>query len=283
MPMMIPPILLAGATGTLGRAFVRICASRALRVTCLSRQEADLSDHDAVLAALDRHEPWAVVNAVGYVRVDQAETDIESCRQANVVAPTILAAACAQRAVPLVTFSSDLVFDGAKGAPYQEGDRPAPLSLYGRTKAEAEARVLDRHANAMVVRTSAFFGPWDDYNFATITVRALERGEMVPAARDVMVSPTYIPDLVNTCLDLLIDGESGLWHLSNAGPTSWADFAMAAARVSGIGSPRVEAVASETLGWRAPRPPYSALESERGALLPSLSDALERWATQRAV
>ena len=106
-------------------------------------------------------------------------------------------------------------------APYVESDPVGPLNVYGRTKIEAERRVLALDPAALVVRTSAFFGPSDRANFVTRVLDTLERGETVRAASDAIVSPTYVPDLVNRALDLLIDGAAGVWHLANAGALSW--------------------------------------------------------------
>jgi dTDP-4-dehydrorhamnose reductase len=77
--------------------------------------------------------------------------------------------------------------------PYVESDPPAPLNVYGRSKAEAERRVLECHPAALVVRTSAFFGPWDEYNYVALVLRALRAGKPFLAATDLVVSPTYVP------------------------------------------------------------------------------------------
>lgn len=233
-------------------------------------------------AALDRHEPWLVVNTAGYVRVDDAEQDRERCLRENAIGPATLARACARREISLISFSSDLVFDGRKQSPYDEHDTPSPLGVYGRSKLEAEERVLDAHPASLVVRTSAFFGPWDEHNFVTQTLRALAEGHEVRAADDTIVSPTYVPDLVHACLDLAIDGEQGLWHLANQGTTTWAELARKAAWLGGHAPNRIMPVPSSELAWRAPRPPFSALGSARGLLLPSLDDALLRYQGARA-
>ena len=270
-------LLITGATGTLGRAFARVCHARAIPYRLLTRQEMDIADPESVEAALATFEPWAVVNAAGYVRVDDAEREAEACMRENGEGPATLAAACGARGLALVTFSSDLVFDGSAREPYVEGDATAPAGVYGRSKAEAEARVLAALPTALVVRTSAFFGPWDEYNFVTAALRALASGERFKAADDLTVSPTYVPDLVHACLDLLIDGERGVWHLANPGAVTWAELARLAARLAGLDEGLVEARPSRELGFAAPRPAYSALGSERGALLPPLEDALSRY------
>ena len=275
------PILITGATGTLGRAFARICAARGLGCRLTTRDELDIARACSVDAAFQRWQPWAVINTAGYVRVDDAEDDSDRCQRENVDGARVLASACERDGVALLTFSSDLVFDGAKTAPYAEDDAPAPLSVYGRTKAEAEQRVLDAHGGALIIRTSAFFGPWDGHNFVTSTLRELAAGGRVRAASDAVVSPTYVPDLVHAALDLVIDGERGIWHLCNAGATSWADLGRAVARLSSFDERRVDGVPGDRLGWRARRPRYSVLATGRGALLAPLDDALRRYLAER--
>jgi dTDP-4-dehydrorhamnose reductase len=92
-----------------------------------------------------------------------------------------------------------------------------------------------------------------------------------------VVSPTYVPDLVHACLDLAIDGESGIWHLSNAGGVSWAELARKAAEAAGIDASRLEAKPGASCGFTAARPGYTAMSSERGILLPALDNALSRY------
>ncbi|HEU4460289.1 MAG TPA: family 1 glycosylhydrolase [Methylibium sp.] len=270
------PLLVTGALGTLGSAFVRLCEQRELGCVGLARTALDIADPAAVAAALDAHRPWAVVNAGGYVRVDQAEGDRAACLRANAVGAEVLARACAARGIAMLGFSTDLVFDGRLARPYLESDRVAPLNVYGMSKAAAEAAVLGAHDQALMVRTSAFFGPWDTSNFLWHTASSLARGEAVRAADDIVVTPTYVPDLVHACLDLLIDRASGLWHLSNGDPLSWHQWAQRAARLRGLDHALVHPGDAVAAGGAA-RPKYSALDSERGRLLPSFDSALERF------
>jgi dTDP-4-dehydrorhamnose reductase len=216
--------------------------------------------------------------------VDDAERDAAACHRENVLGPALIAEACARRNIPLVTFSSDLVFDGKARSPYCESDGIAPLGVYGRSKAQAEKVVLASYPGALVVRTSAFFGPWDEYNFLTATLRQLARHSVVRAASDMTVSPTYVPDLGNATLDLLIDGASGLWHLANQGATTWADFARNAASMRGYNAELVLPVPASSLGFTARRPQYSALGTERGSgLMPPLEIAMDRYRAECAV
>jgi dTDP-4-dehydrorhamnose reductase len=276
LPVAGRPLLITGASGTLGRAFARFCELRGLPHQLLSRADMDISDADSVAAALEQWQPWAVVNTAGFVRVDDAERDPRQWRD-NLVGPGILAQECAQRGIRLMTFSSDLVFDGSKTIPYLESDAPAPLNAYGRAKLEAERLVLDHAPDALLIRTSAFFGPWDPHNFVAQALAALRRGEHWRAAEDQWVSPTYVPDLAQASLDLLVDGESGLWHLSNQGEVSWHRFAQMAAEAATLDVSLVQGLPTSALGQLAKRPRYSVLASERALLMPKLEDALGRY------
>jgi dTDP-4-dehydrorhamnose reductase len=273
----IAPILVTGATGTLGRAFARLCAERGLEFRLVCRQELDIADPVSIEAALERHRPWAVVNAAGYVRVDDAERDVERCFRENTVGAGLLAAACARHRLALVTFSTDLVFDGRLQRPYVESDPTAPLNVYGRSKAQAEQQVLERHPASLVVRTSAFFGPWDTHNFLSAVLRTVGEGRAFSAASDVTVSPTYVPDLVHACLDLLLDRAAGIWHLTNGGAVTWAELALRTATVAGFDPDHVRACRCDALPYVARRPAYSALGTGRSALMPTLETALERY------
>ena len=274
------PLLITGATGTLGRAFARICERRGIPYHLLSRQEMDITSSESVDRVLTEIRPWAVVNTAGYVRVDDAEREPHLCRQINAEGAAILASACVQHNISFVTFSSDLVFDGSQNQPYVESNEVSPLNVYGHSKAIAERWVLEAHPCSLVIRTSAFFGPWDDYNFLTVVRRTLASGQPFTAAADSIVSPTYVPDLVNTTLDLLIDGECGLWHLANQGAMTWAELARTVAELDGLNAAHVEARPTEGLGLAAPRPTYSVLTSERGLLLPALDRAIDQYLSE---
>jgi dTDP-4-dehydrorhamnose reductase len=148
------------------------------------------------------------------------------------------------------------------------------LSTYGLSKSRAEQEVLARAPDSLLVRTSAFFGPWDQHNFAAMALRSLAAGRPFSAATDFIVSPTYVPDLVHATLDLLIDDERGLWHLANAGAVSWFDFARELSVRAGFRPSLVSPLRLEDSDWVASRPPYSVLASERGSLLPGIDAAL---------
>jgi dTDP-4-dehydrorhamnose reductase len=254
---------------------------RGITYRLLTRQEMDITNAASVNAVLEELKPWAVVNAAGYVRVDDAEREPHICLKINTEGAAILATACAHHNAALLTFSSDLVFNGAVTNPYVESDNAAPLNVYGCSKALAEKLVLQAYPTSLVIRTSAFFGPWDEYNFVTIALRELSAGNTFVAAEDAVVSPTYVPDLVHVSLDLLIDGESGLWHLANKSAIAWADLARLAAKQAGVSISSLVALPTQKLGLIAARPTYSVLGSDRGEFMPCLDNAMSRYFDDR--
>jgi dTDP-4-dehydrorhamnose reductase len=243
----------------------------------VSRPELDVHDAAAIERCISGIRPWAVINTTGYAGIDAAEQDAVNCYRTNVISAKNLAKTCARFDIQFVTFSTDLVFDGSQDRPYTEQDHVGPLCVYGHSKAAAERRVLRTYPQALVVRTSGLFGAYDARNYLSHSLRQIAAGEPVQAPADWTVSPTYLPDLVHRCLDLLIDGESGIWHITNDGACTWAELAATAARALGLDDRLVERCRGRDLGWLARRPRFSALASEQGIRLPSLDDALCRY------
>lgn len=269
-------LVITGASGTLGRALSTICQQRSLAHDLLTRADMDIADEASVEAALMKRRPWGVINAAGYVRVQDAARESERCFRENAAGAEVLARACAKLGIPYVTFSSDLVFDGNLGRAYVESDRVSPMCTYGTSKAEAEKRVLQTFPDALVVRTSAFFGPWDRYNFLHAVLRDLALGRRVEASSERHVSPTYVPDLAHATIDLLIDRVNGIWHLANQGSVSWYEFAERAAREAGMDASTLIRTDGGGRGM-------TALSSERGLILPSYTNAIARYVHENTV
>jgi dTDP-4-dehydrorhamnose reductase len=269
-----PPLLVLGATGTLGQAFASACAHRNLAYVLTSRAEIDLTDPRSIASSLDRLRPWAIVNAAGWVDVDAAETHAEACLAINGSGAIALSAAASERGIPTLNFSSDLVFDGLGDRAYVESDSPAPLGIYGKSKALMEAGLVVLPGRHLIVRTAAFFSPFDAHNFAMAVHGALTTLTAFDAASDIVVTPTYVPHLVDAALDLLIDGEQGVWHLTNGAALSWSDFAFQIAETLGLPSHPIRPRPALELRLGATRPRSAALSSARGGTLPPLALAL---------
>ncbi|WP_027483600.1 family 1 glycosylhydrolase [Deinococcus pimensis] len=276
------PLLILGG-GRLGQAVQRMCMERGLEHRLLRTSELDLADVTAVRSLLDLHQPWAVVNTAGYGWIDRAQQHPGVFWRATAVGLAVLARECATRGVQLLTFSSDQVFGGDRDTPYHERDQAHPLNAYGRANLEAERQVLAFHKDALVVRSSAsLFGSVDRRGVLGAALTSLRAGQECQVDGAHRFSPTYLPDLVHTSLDLLIDGERGVWHLANQGASSWADVTRRLAELLNLPGDAIRDTPHETLGWIAPRPQFSVLRSERGLVMPTLESALERYAADAA-
>jgi dTDP-4-dehydrorhamnose reductase len=266
-------LLIVGAKGMLGRAFERACATRGLAAIATGREEVDVTNEQQVAKVLDEHRPWAVINAAGFTDAAHAEMDQERCLRENAAAPALLARACSRRSVRLLTFSCECVFDGRAGRPYVESDTPSPIGVLARSKFLAEKVVSAFHPAALIIRTSLLFGALDrDGSDMGMPGWLWAAGS--PRLHADIVSPTYVPDLIDLTLDLLIDGERGIWHLTNEGQMSWREFSALTAEGR---APTVRDLPSAP--GREPR--TSALASERGKLMPPLEWAIGRYLADR--
>lgn len=265
------PLLIVDDNSPLAAAFIRFCETRSLPYRHVDAAEATLSNPDSLATVLAETAPWAVIAA------DHARPAAADHGGSNLA--VALATACAERALPLLSFSSALVFDGARTTGYVEGDPTAPVDGTGEWQAETEARVLAVHPGALIVRTGPLFGPWDAHNPVTAALRTLTAGAPLAAPAGT-VSPTYLPHLADACLDLLIDAEQGLWHLANEGSITWVDLFKRVAADAGLDPARVRRRSSRALA-SDPAPRHRALASERGWIMPSLDDALARYTWER--
>lgn len=271
------PLLITGKTGTLGQAFAKICTGRKIDFIVSGRESLDITDDRNIQDYLDTYNPWAVINTAGFVKVDEAENNVEECMKINTEAAVLLSKACKERNISFVTFSSDLVFDGQKNEPYVETDIVNPLNVYGISKAQAEKQILLQNPAALIIRTSAFFGPWDMYNFVTILLKHLSENKEFTVADNIFISPTYVPHLVTATVDLLIDSECGIWHLVNDGAISWKEFALMVAEKAGYDPALIVGVNLAELNLSANRPQNSVLQSTRGKLMPTLENAINAY------
>jgi dTDP-4-dehydrorhamnose reductase len=243
--------LITGAGGQLGHALARAFAADEL--LALDRAAWDVRRAAPPL-------PWTpdlVLHAAAWTNVDGAEDDPQAAAAANVGGTANAAALGA----PLVAFSSDYVFDGAKGAPSVESAAPAPLSAYGRSKLHGEAAAGER---AWVVRSSWLFGE-TGHNFVRTMLRLAAERDEIAVVGDQRGCPTYVGHLAEATRELLGRRPAfGIWHLAAAGDCTWADLAQAIVEDAGLDC-RVRRITAAEFGARAPRPAYSVLRSEKGA------------------
>ena len=275
------PLLICGATGRLGQAFARACRHRDLAYVLTSRDELDLNDEAEIASALDRYRPWAVVNAAGHALEDAAGRAPEAVFAVNTRGAVGLAQLCAARGIPTLQVSSDLVFDGSKDGAYVEDDAPTPTGIYGQGKADMEAAVSALPGSHLIVRTGSLFCAHDPDDLAGRAVNAFAMGQPFSASDDITACPAHTPDLVRESLDLLIDGATGIWHLTHGEPLSPAAFARRIAQAVNA-DPALVVAAPRDMDASPHGPARVALASRRGALLQPLQHAIEDYAADLA-
>lgn len=248
--------LITGAAGMLGRDLQLALQGR--DVTALGRADLDITDPDAVDAAVAGHD--VVINSAAYTKVDDAETHESDARAVNATGPALLAEAAVRHGAKLVTVSTDYVFDGNGTAPYAEDAPTDPLNAYGRTKAEGEAHVL-RIApdSSYVVRTAWIYGAHGP-NFAATMLRLAQTHDTVSVVTDQVGQPTWTGDLARRIVELVdTDAPAGIYHGTNSGQGSWYDFTKAIFAENGLDPERVLPTDSAAFVRPAPRPAYSVL------------------------
>lgn len=217
-------ILVFGKTGQLAQELAAYDG-----VTCLGRDQADLSHPAACAAAIRQAQPQAVINAAAYTAVDKAESEEALATVINGAAPGAMAAACAEVGIPFVTVSTDYVFDGSREAPWQPGDAPAPLNAYGRSKLKGEEMVRAAGGVHAILRTSWVVSSHGS-NFVKTMLRLGKDRERLTIVADQIGAPTPARSIAAACLEIARQlqadpGKSGIYHFAGRPQTSWAGVA----------------------------------------------------------
>jgi dTDP-4-dehydrorhamnose reductase len=266
-------ILLSGAAGMLAHDVRSVSERAGHELILVDLPELDITDEPAVIAFYERERPEATINCAAWTDVDGAESKRESAHAVNAQGAGNLARAAAAVDSPLLHISTDYVFDGrppldvaGRPRPYVESDATGPQSVYGETKLAGEHQVLAASPAHTVVRTAWLYGI-DGPNFVATMLRLAGERETVQVVDDQIGSPTWSGHLAPAILGLLERQVSGLVHLTGAGSVSWNGFAKEIFRQAELDC-RVEAATSAEMARPAPRPAWSAMESERDDVLP---------------
>lgn len=243
-----------------------------------SHAELDITDPISITAGFERYKPVAVIHVAGLIDTVKAEGDPKEAERVNVVGTAHLADACARAKIPLVYFSTGMVFDGTKDSPYNESDIPHPLSVYGMTKYKGEQEVLKRSPNSLVVRTGSLFGGFEkDTKYIRRFYNSLMNGQPIRATDDRFGSPTYVPDLIAETARLLQEGATGVAHIANKGVASYLEVALRIRELTGSQVSVTGAPASEMDPKGVARGRMEGLESNRGILLRPFDVALAEY------
>lgn len=260
-------VAVTGAGGQLGREVVAVLERRAaarrrgpaLEVVGLVRAQCDLERRDSVAAAIDALAPDVIIHPAAFTAVDRCESEPDRAFATNALGTRHLAEAARRAGAHLCYVSTDYVFDGRSPRPYREWDVPNPLSVYGASKLGGE-RELD--PGATIVRTAWVCGRYGA-NMAKTVLRLASGDGPLRFVEDQRGSPTVAADLAETLVTLALERRPGIFHVTNAGATSWYGFARAVVAAAGGDPARVEPIATADLDppRPAPRPANSVLDN----------------------
>jgi dTDP-4-dehydrorhamnose reductase len=273
--------MIIGATGLLGKPLMRECTGAELTGT--GSRDLDIRDARAVRDLIEKKHPDWIVLAAAYTDVDGCESNSELAFAVNRDGAVNVASACKASGAKLLFISSDYVFDGTKNLPYDADDQRNPQSVYGRTKAEAELRLLEILPDCCILRTSWLYGVGGKCFPDTILKLAATRPAL-DVVNDQRGSPTYTVDLARVIFALCAKNAHGIVHASNGGNCTWFDFAREIIKSAGLKT-EVRPVSSAQMARPAPRPAYSVLSAtslhKHGIEMPEWEDALGRYLEER--
>ncbi|WP_342069658.1 dTDP-4-dehydrorhamnose reductase [Yoonia algicola] len=281
-------VLVFGKTGQVARALIEAGPTVGMQITALGRDAADLTNPAACAAIIAASDCDAVINAAAYTAVDAAETDEATARMINADAPAAMAQACAAKGIPFVHVSTDYVFDGTEGKPWQPDDPAGPLGAYGRTKLAGEEGVAAAGGTFAILRTAWVFDAAGK-NFVTTMLRLSETRDALCVVGDQFGGPTPATAIADACLliakTLAKDpSASGTYHFSGAPDVSWADFARAIFNIAGR-DVKITDIPTADYPTPAKRPSNSRLDcsstkSTFGITQPDWHTALAKMLTQ---
>jgi len=258
-------VTVIGSTGQLGQDLMRVFGND---VAGFTHQDLDVTDEAGVTSAIRSLEPDWVLNTAAFHRVDDCELDPTLTFAVNALGALNVARAAADVGSGVVFYSTDYVFGGQdreRGRPYEEGDSPRPLSVYGASKVAGEQLVMQANARHLVVRSAGLYGTATSHKgwtFPELMINKARTEGLVRVVTDQVLSPTFTADLAQKTKELIEHDATGLFHLTNTGECSWFEFAQEALDIAGVEA-KMESISTGQLHQRARRPPYSALVSTR--------------------
>jgi dTDP-4-dehydrorhamnose reductase len=275
-------ITIFGATGLLGKALVQQWKQD--DVAFLGSKDADIQNAVQVADTIRRNRPEWIVLAAAYTDVDGCESNRDKAMAVNCQGAANVAQVAKAHASKLLFLSTDYVFDGQSATPYETGHPRAPQSFYGKSKAEAEVRLLEIVPDCCIVRTAWVFGMGGKC-FPDTILKLAETRPGIDVVDDQRGSPTYTPDLARAIIQLCHRDAKGIVHVTNDGECTWFEFASEIVRQAGL-STIVRPTTSDKFVRPAPRPKYSVLSSKSreryGISMPHWKDALRNYLSERA-
>jgi len=278
-------ILLIGKKGQLGSEIMKDAPSFGFEIVGFEKDELDVTDDSQIREKLEKVKPDILINTSAYLVVPKCEEYSIDAMKVNFLAVRNMAEFCKQRKIVFLTYSTDYVFDGKKGSPYQEDDRPNPLQMYGMSKLAGEYAALNLYLEGtFIIRTCGLYGgktgsPEKSGNFVLNIMEEARNKEIVEVSSEQVVSPTYAGDLSKATLKLLnSEADPGIYHLVAEGYCSWYEFAKEIFKLTKIDK-KLKPIDRGSLNGKMKRPKFSALKNTKakavGIELPSWQEGLK--------
>jgi dTDP-4-dehydrorhamnose reductase len=273
-------VLLTGAKGMLGTDVAKRLNELKIDFIGIDIDELDITDESAVHAFISDYKPNAIIHCAAYTAVDKAEDEPELCMKVNAIGTENLARACREINAAMLYISTDYVFNGEGEMPYETYSPKAPLSVYGKSKLAGEEAVLRHLDKHYIVRVSWVFGQSGN-NFVKTMLRLAETKDEINVVGDQIGSPTYTVDLAVLLCDMIVSEKYGVYHATNEGFCSWAEFAEKIMKAS-ESSCKVNPITTEQYPTKAVRPKNSrmsknSLDEAGFERLPVWAEALKRY------
>ena len=273
-------ILVTGVNGQLGYDVIKVLKKRNIECLGIGREELDITDKGAVREYILKLKPECVIHCAAYTAVDKAEDDYENCKNVNVYGTENIAKVCKEIDAKMIYISTDYIFDGTGEQPFEVDGNINPHSVYGKSKYEGELKVKEYLDKYFIVRISWVFGV-NGNNFVKTMIRLGKEKESLNVVCDQVGSPTYTVDLAPILCDMAISEKYGVYHVTNEGYCSWAEFASEIMNQAKLDC-EIRPIPTNEYPAKAERPLNSRLSKksliENGfELLPNWKDALKRF------
>lgn len=273
-------VLVTGIKGQLGYDVMKVLKERGIESVGADLEEFDITDASQTRNFIMKHKPDAVIHCSAYTAVDKAEDNKELVYNVNVNGPKNIAKVCKELDAKMIYISTDYVFPGEGEHFYEPDDATGPQSQYGETKLGGEKEVQAILEKYFIVRISWVFG-LNGNNFVKTMLRLGKERDEISVVSDQIGSPTYTADLAELLCDMVVTEKYGVYHATNEGICSWADFTKEIFKLAGY-STVVKPITTEEYGAKAVRPKNSRMSKEKLVengfhKLPTWQDALKRY------
>ncbi|WP_252229323.1 dTDP-4-dehydrorhamnose reductase [Clostridium sp. ZBS15] len=266
-------ILVTGVNGQLGYDVIKELKNRNINYIGTTKEELDITNYFEVNKYIKKINPQCVIHCAAYTAVDKAEDEKENCFNINVYGTENISKACGKVDAKMIYISSDYIFDGSGEKPHEIDECTKPLSIYGKSKYQGELKVKKYLKKYFIVRTSWVFGN-NGNNFVKTMIKLGKERDSLNVVYDQIGSPTYTCDLAVLLCDMAVSEKYGIYHATNEGFCSWAEFAQEIMRLASLNC-QIDYISTDEYKTKAIRPLNSKLSKK--SLLDNGFNELPNW------